>query len=70
MAMIDGRWAVELSVPEGTHHFGFLVDGDWFVPVDAPDTVPDEWGRRNATLVVESNNAAGRTDSGPRGAVR
>jgi hypothetical protein len=50
----DGdAWVVELEIPEGAHHFGFLVDGAWFLPEDAPDAVPDEWGRRNATLVVE-----------------
>ncbi|HSG07033.1 MAG TPA: glycogen-binding domain-containing protein [Longimicrobiales bacterium] len=47
------NWTVEMDVPVGTHHFGFLVDGDWYLPDDAPDTVPDEWGRRSATLVVE-----------------
>jgi hypothetical protein len=46
-------WIVELEIPAGTHHFGFLVDGSWFLPEDAPDAVPDEWGRRNATLVIE-----------------
>jgi hypothetical protein len=66
----DGPWVVELSVPEGTYHFGFLVDGDWFLPDDAPDTVPDDWGRRNATLVVELNDPAGSRGPGPEGAVR
>ncbi len=66
----DGPWTVELSVPEGTYHFGFLVDDEWFLPEDAPDTVPDEWGRRNATLVVESNDPAGSSGPGPEGAVR
>jgi len=47
------RWLVELEIPEGIHHFGFLVDGVWFLPEDAPDAVPDEWGRKNATLVIE-----------------
>jgi hypothetical protein len=50
------EWSVELDIPEGTHHFGFLVDGVWFLPVDAPDTVSDEWGRENATLVIEGRN--------------
>ena len=50
----DGdRWVAELEVSEGVHHFGFLVDGEWFIPEDAPDTVSDEWGRTNATLVIE-----------------
>jgi hypothetical protein len=70
MGRSDGRWVVELSVPAGTHHFGFLVDGDWFVPEDAPDTVPDEWGRRNATLVVESNDPPVSPNSVGEGAVR
>lgn len=46
------RWMLELWVPTGVHHFGFLVDGDWFVPEGHPGNVPDEWGRTNATLVV------------------
>ncbi|MDT8341657.1 MAG: hypothetical protein RQ751_09120 [Longimicrobiales bacterium] len=46
-------WTVEVEVPAGTHHFGFTLDGEWHLPEDAPDAVPDEWGRRSATLVVE-----------------
>lgn len=53
MAADGSRWSVVLEVPPGTHHFGFLVDGTWYLPDDAPDAVPDEWGRRSATLVVE-----------------
>lgn len=50
----DGEdWVVEVTVPSGTHHFGFTTDGEWHLPEDAPDAVPDEWGRRSATLVVE-----------------
>lgn len=47
-----GRWVLELPVEPGTYHFGFLVDGQWYVPEDAPGRVSDEWGRVNATLVV------------------
>jgi len=46
-------WVVELEVETGTHHYGFLVDDEWYVPDDAPDVVPDEWGRLTATLVIE-----------------
>jgi hypothetical protein len=50
----DGtRWSVQLEIPYGTHHFGFLLDGEWYLPEGAPDAVPDEWGRKNATIVVE-----------------
>lgn len=48
----DG-WVAQVKIPPGTHHFGFLADDEWFVPEDAPDSVPDEWGRRNATIVIE-----------------
>jgi hypothetical protein len=47
------EWIADVEIAEGTHHFGFLVDGLWFLPPDAPDTVPDEWGRVNTTIVIE-----------------
>ena len=47
------RWSVQLEILDGIHHFGFLVDGDWFLPEDAPDAISDEWGRKNATIVIE-----------------
>ncbi|MDA1103125.1 MAG: hypothetical protein O2956_05980 [Gemmatimonadetes bacterium] len=53
MSRGEGMWLVELDVPAGTHHFGFLIDDEWHVPADAPDVVPDEWGRMSATLVIE-----------------
>jgi hypothetical protein len=49
----NGRWGVEVEVPAGTHHYGFLVDEEWYVPDDTPDVVPDEWGRLSAILVIE-----------------
>ena len=47
------RWIAEIDIDVGTHHFGFLVDDEWYLPDDAPDVVPDEWGRHSATLVIE-----------------
>ncbi len=52
----DGSWTIEIDVPAGTHHFGYLADEEWFIPDDAPDVVPDEWGRLNATLVIEGGS--------------
>lgn len=49
----DDAWTVEIRVAPGVHHFGFRVDGAWFVPEDAPGRTEDDWGRANATLVVE-----------------
>ncbi len=49
----DGRaWILEIPLTPGTYHFGFLVDGEWFVPADAPGQVSDDWGQMNATIVV------------------
>ena len=50
----DGRWVVELTLEPGLYHYGFLVDGEWFVPEGAPGRTIDEWGRPTATLVVTS----------------
>ncbi len=51
------RWVAIVSVPEGTYHFGFLVDGNWYLPEETQDAVPDEWGRLSATLVVDPDAA-------------
>ncbi len=49
----DGRaWVLEIPLASGTYHFGFLVDGEWFVPEGAPGQVSDDWGQVNATIVV------------------
>ena len=49
----DGRaWVLEIPLAAGTYHFGFLVDGEWFVPEGAPGQVSDDWGEMNATIVV------------------
>ena len=49
----DGQdWVLEIPLASGTYHFGFLVDGEWFVPEGAPGQVSDDWGQMNATIVV------------------
>ncbi len=54
MSRAGDDWLLEMTVPNGVHHFAFLVNGSkWYVPDDAPGASADEWGRRNATLVVE-----------------
>jgi hypothetical protein len=51
-----GGWEAELEVPAGTHHYGFLADGEWYLPEDEPSAVPDEWGRMSAILVIEAGS--------------
>lgn len=52
MARTADGWVVELPVTAGAHHYGFLVDGEWHVPEDAPGRSEDEWGGVHATLLV------------------
>jgi hypothetical protein len=61
------RWSAQLEIPTGTHHFGFLADGVWYLPEDAPDAVPDDWGRKNATIVIEEGQDPAPPAEGPRG---
>lgn len=49
-------WVLELPVTEGVYHFGFMRDGEWYVPPGAPGIVSDEWGQMNATVVVDKPN--------------
>jgi hypothetical protein len=49
----DGEiWRVRLPITPGVHHFGFFVDGEWYVPSEAPGLTKDEWGGVQATLLV------------------
>jgi len=50
------RWVAEVNVSLGTHHFGYLVDGEWFVPEEEENVVADEWGRTSAILVIDGGN--------------
>jgi hypothetical protein len=52
MERTGDTWMARLSLPPGVYHFGFRVDGAWYVPEDAPGRVSDEYGQVNATLVV------------------
>jgi len=53
MERAGDEWIIEVEMEPGTHHYGFLVDGEWYLPSDVRDVVPDEWGRTSAILVVE-----------------
>lgn len=46
-------WVLELPVSPGVHHFGFKVDGAWYLPADAPGVAEDEWGEVQATIIVD-----------------
>ena len=49
----DGEvWRIALPILAGVHHFGFFVDGAWYVPSSAPGLTEDEWGEVQATIFV------------------
>lgn len=49
----ENEWVLTLPVAPGVYHFGFVVDGEWYLPEEGiPGRVSDEWGRDNGTLVV------------------
>ncbi len=54
-----GAWTADLPVAPGVYHYGFRVDGEWYVPEGLSGNVPDEWGRMNATLVVADEDEGG-----------
>jgi hypothetical protein len=53
------NWVGRVPIEPGLYHFGFLVDGEWFVPEHAPGKVTDDFGRINATLVVPGSDSEG-----------
>jgi hypothetical protein len=53
MTRTRSGWRLERVLPAGLYHFGFIVDGVWAMPADAPGLVDDGWGRKNASVVVE-----------------
>ncbi len=46
-------WIADVVLEPGLHHFGFVVDGQWYLPPGAPGVVADGWGNQNASLVIE-----------------
>lgn len=55
-------WTVHLPIAPGAYHFGFFVDGEWYVPPEASGLTVDDWGTTQATIVVdEAGNAPGVT---------
>jgi hypothetical protein len=51
----DGVWRLETVIEPGVYHYAFVVDGTtWMVPGSANGIVDDGFGRKNATLIVNS----------------
>lgn len=54
-------WSARVSVAPGVYHFGFVVDGEWYLPEEGVSgRISDEWGRDNGTLVVPASDGEER----------
>ena len=64
MQKIGESWRLVWPIEPGAYHFGFFVDGTWYVPSDAPGRSEDDWGEVHATIVVEETEAPAGVTSG------
>jgi 1,4-alpha-glucan branching enzyme len=47
-----GKWAKELTLPEGRYEYRFVVDGAWVSDDRAQETAPNPFGSSNAVLTI------------------
>ncbi len=54
VALGEGRWRKELSLPSGRYEYRLVVDGQWADDRTAKETVPNPFGGLNAVVTVET----------------
>jgi hypothetical protein len=54
----DGVWQATLLLSPGRYEFRLVVDGEWADAPGAEETVENEFGSRNAVLVVEATSGS------------
>lgn len=52
VALGDGRWVKELTLPSGRYEYRLVVDGNWVDDPSAKETVANPHGGANAVLTV------------------
>lgn len=52
VALGDGRWMKELTLPPGRYEYRLVVDGNWVDDPNAKETVANPHGGMNAVLTV------------------
>jgi hypothetical protein len=50
----DGKWAKELTLPDGRYEYRFVVDGAWVSDPNAREAAPNPFGTANSVLRVEA----------------
>jgi 1,4-alpha-glucan branching enzyme len=53
IALGDGRWMKELTLPPGVYEYRIVADGEWMADPLAGETKPNPFGGRNSVLKVE-----------------
>jgi 1,4-alpha-glucan branching enzyme len=52
VALGDGRWVKELTLPPGRYEYRLVVDGNWVDDPNAKETAANPHGGMNAVLTV------------------
>ena len=52
VAVGDGLWVKELSLPPGRYEYRFVVNGQWVDDPNAKETAPNPHGGMNAVLTI------------------
>ncbi|PIU17879.1 MAG: hypothetical protein COT16_03885 [Elusimicrobia bacterium CG08_land_8_20_14_0_20_44_26] len=50
MTKIGDKWEATLNLSPGTHHYKFVVDGNWLPDPNNPNTAEDGFGGQNSVL--------------------
>ncbi|MCF7918836.1 MAG: glycogen-binding domain-containing protein [Candidatus Cloacimonetes bacterium] len=52
----DGSWMVIMDLPEGSHSYKFVIDGNWMYDAENPLTIDDGYGGSNSLVEVGGGN--------------
>lgn len=53
----DGVWSIYINIPPGEYEYKFVVDGNYIVDPNNPNTVPDPYGGENSLIKVDKDEA-------------
>jgi 1,4-alpha-glucan branching enzyme len=55
IAMGDGRWVKELTLPPGCYEYRLVVDGEWMANPNAPESAANPYGGMNSVFRVAND---------------
>jgi 1,4-alpha-glucan branching enzyme len=48
----EGKWAKELTLPDGRYEYRFVVDGRWISDPNAAETAPNPFGSTHSVITI------------------